>query len=46
MCAKEIGVKMKQEEPIGDDTSVPPDLLEKLCKQVIVADDIRVRESS
>lgn len=42
ICAKEIGMKMKRKEPIGDDNSVPQEVLDKMLKQSISADDIRV----
>ena len=43
MCAKEIGVKMKLKEPIGDDNTLPPVVLNKLHNQTISAEDMKVR---
>ena len=45
MCAKEIGTKMKRKEPIGEDESVPPEVLDKLHNQTITAEDMRVSVS-
>ena len=42
MCAKEIGSKMKRKEPIGEDVSVPPEVVDKLHDQTITAEDVRV----
>lgn len=42
MCAKEIGAKMKRKEAIGDDESVPPEVVDKLHNQTITAEDMRV----
>ena len=42
ICAKEIGMKMKRKEPVGDDDSVSQELLDKMVKQTIIADEIRV----
>ena len=42
MCAKEIGAKMKRKEPVGDDESVPPEVVDKLHNQTITVEDMRV----
>lgn len=42
ICAKEIGMKMKQKEPLGDDGTVPQEVLDKMIKQTVIADEIRV----
>lgn len=42
MCAKEIGAKMKRKEPVGDDTTVPEEVMAKLHDQTITAEDMRV----
>ena len=42
MCAKEIGAKMKRKEPVGEDTSVPEEVMAKLHNQTITAEDMRV----
>ena len=42
MCAKEIGAKMKRKEPVGEDTSVPEEVMAKLRDQTITAEDMRV----
>ena len=46
MCAKEIGAKMKRKEAIGDDESVPPEVVDKLHNQTITAEDMRVSVDS
>ena len=43
MCAKEIGSKMKRKEPIGDDDTIPQELVDKLHHQAITVEDLRVR---
>ena len=43
MCAKEIGSKMKRKEPLGEDDSVPQDVLDKLQDQSLTSEDLRVR---
>ena len=40
ICAKEIGQKMKKKEPIGDDDSLPEEIVKKLDS--LTAEDIRV----
>jgi hypothetical protein len=41
ICAKEIGQKMKKKEPVGDDDSLPEEIVKKLDS--LTAEDIRVR---
>ena len=43
MCAKEIGSKMKQKEPIGDDDSISEEIMDKLHAQTLTVEDLRVR---
>ena len=40
MCSKEIGQKMKKKEPVGDDDSLPEEIVKKLDS--LTAEDIRV----
>ena len=40
ICAKEIGQKMKKKEPVGDDDSLPEEIVKKLDS--LTAEDIRV----
>ena len=40
ICAKEIGQKIKKKEPVGDDDSLPEEIVKKLDS--LTAEDIRV----
>ena len=40
ICAKEIGQKMKEKELVGDDDSLPEEIVKKLDS--LTAEDIRV----
>lgn len=42
MCAKQIGIKIKQKEPAGEDSNIPSEVLEKLYKQAITTEDFMV----
>ena len=40
ICAKEIGQKMKKKEPVGDDDTLPEEIVKKLDS--LTAEDVRV----
>ena len=42
MCSKEIGQKMKKKEPVGDDDSLPEEIVKKLDS--LTAEDVRVSD--
>ena len=43
MCSKEIGQKMKKKEPVGDDATLPEEIVKKLDS--LTAEDVRVWET-
>ena len=42
ICSKEIGVKMKAKEPVGEDETLPEEIENKL--ETLTAEMLRVRE--
>ena len=40
MCSKEIGAKMKRKEPVGENDTLPPEVVGKLDS--LTAEDVRV----
>ena len=40
ICSKEIGAKMKKKEPVGDDSTLPEELVQKLDN--LTAEELRV----
>ena len=44
VCSKEIGQKMKKKEPVGDEDTLPEEVVKKLDS--LTAEDVRVSEST
>ena len=44
VCSKEIGQKMKKKEPVGDEDTLPEEIIKKLDS--LTAEDVRVSEST
>ena len=44
MCSKEIGQKMKKKEPVGNDDTLPEEIVKKLDS--LTPDDVRVRRGN
>ena len=44
MCSKEIGQKMKKKEPVGDDATLPEEVVSKLDS--LTPEDVRVSKDT